>query len=58
MRMLKFMSTYILPRQIAIADRIIINKKDLLSKENMDSLENTISGINSAASVVVTERSR
>lgn len=56
--MLKFMSTYILPRQIAIADRIIINKKDLLSKEDMDSLENTISGINSAASVVVTERSR
>jgi G3E family GTPase len=56
--MLKFMSTYILPRQIAIADRIIINKKDLLSKGNMDSLENTISGINSVASVVVTERSR
>ncbi|GAB5585462.1 hypothetical protein Unana1_00362 [Umbelopsis nana] len=45
-------------KQIAIADRIIINKKDLLSKEEMDNLENAITGINSAASIVQTERSR
>jgi G3E family GTPase len=45
-------------RQIAIADRIIINKRDLLSKSEMDTLQDTISGINSAATIVQTERSR
>ncbi|KAJ2961846.1 hypothetical protein NQZ79_g2964 [Umbelopsis isabellina] len=45
-------------KQIAIADRIIINKKDLLSESEMDALQDTISGINSAATIVKTERSR
>ncbi|CAM0141290.1 hypothetical protein VKS41_004007 [Umbelopsis sp. WA50703] len=45
-------------KQIAIADRIIINKRDLLSKSEMDTLQDTISGINSAATIVQTERSR
>ncbi|KAG2177839.1 hypothetical protein INT43_003086 [Umbelopsis isabellina] len=45
-------------KQIAIADRIIINKKDLLSDSEMDALQDTISGINSAATIVKTERSR
>ncbi|CAO3667945.1 unnamed protein product [Umbelopsis ramanniana] len=45
-------------KQIAIADRIIINKKDLLSESEMSELENTISGINSVATLVQTERSR
>ncbi|KAH8549706.1 COBW domain-containing 2 [Umbelopsis sp. PMI_123] len=45
-------------KQIAIADRIIINKKDLLSESQINELESTISGINSAASIVRTEKSR
>ncbi|KAI7907955.1 COBW domain-containing protein 2-like protein [Cokeromyces recurvatus] len=45
-------------KQIAIADRIVINKKDLLTEEEINQLEQDLSSINSVADMLVTERSR
>ncbi|KAI9483273.1 MAG: CobW/HypB/UreG, nucleotide-binding domain-containing protein [Benjaminiella poitrasii] len=45
-------------KQIAIADRIVINKKDLLKKEEIEQLKQDLSSINSVADMLVTERSR
>ncbi|KAF0378922.1 COBW domain-containing protein 2 [Gigaspora margarita] len=45
-------------RQIAISDRIIINKTDLVSPSVIDSIQGQISAINSIANIIDTERSR
>ncbi|KAI8987135.1 CobW/HypB/UreG, nucleotide-binding domain-containing protein [Pilobolus umbonatus] len=45
-------------KQIAIADRIVINKKDLLTEKEMDQLKEDIFSVNSVADMIVTERSR
>lgn len=45
-------------KQIAIADRIIINKKDLLTESEMELLKQDIHAINAVADMTVTERSR
>lgn len=45
-------------RQIAFADRIIINKKDLISEVEMNELEKRIKNINSISPIYKTERSR
>ncbi|RIB01134.1 CobW/HypB/UreG, nucleotide-binding domain-containing protein [Gigaspora rosea] len=45
-------------RQIAISDRIIINKTDLVSPSVIDSIQSQISVINSIANIIDTERSR
>lgn len=44
--------------QIAFADRILINKCDLLSKEEQDSVEARIKGINTQAQIFRTEHSK
>jgi G3E family GTPase len=43
---------------VAIADRIVINKKDLLSEQDMDQLKQDLSSINTVADMLVTERSK
>ncbi|KAG0170736.1 hypothetical protein DFQ28_001659 [Apophysomyces sp. BC1034] len=45
-------------KQIAIADKIVINKKDLLTDEELNHLEEDIRAVNSVADVLRTERSR
>ncbi|KAI8067640.1 CobW/HypB/UreG, nucleotide-binding domain-containing protein [Gilbertella persicaria] len=45
-------------KQIAIADRIVINKKDLLSEQELDILKQDLSSVNAVADMMVTERSR
>lgn len=45
-------------RQVAIADRIIINKKDLLKEGELDALKQDLSSINTVADMIVTERSK
>jgi G3E family GTPase len=44
--------------QIAFADRIILNKLDLVSKEELEELEERIREINSFAHLIKTERSK
>lgn len=43
---------------MAIADRIIINKKDLVNENEMELIRRDIQSINSAADLLETERSR
>lgn len=45
-------------RQIAFADRIVLNKMDLVSKSELAEVEDRLRSINSFASVVKSERSR
>ena len=45
-------------RQIAIADRIVINKKDLLSEDELKTLQADLASVNTVADMLVTERSR
>ncbi|KAI8887543.1 hypothetical protein K501DRAFT_175051, partial [Backusella circina FSU 941] len=45
-------------KQVAIADRLIINKKDLLKDNEIEQLKEDLASINSVADVVVTERSK
>ncbi|KAG9295479.1 hypothetical protein G9A89_013508 [Geosiphon pyriformis] len=45
-------------RQIAIADRIIINKTDLVSFGELEVIENQIRSINAVAQIIRAERSR
>ncbi|KAI8991844.1 CobW/HypB/UreG, nucleotide-binding domain-containing protein [Mycotypha africana] len=46
-------------KQIAIADRIVINKKDLLkNEEELEQLKQDLASINSVAEMIVTERSQ
>ncbi|KAJ1332923.1 hypothetical protein BSLG_008550 [Batrachochytrium salamandrivorans] len=45
-------------RQIALADRLIINKCDLVSKETVLEIEASIKSINSSALIAKTERSK
>jgi G3E family GTPase len=44
--------------QIAFADRIILNKLDLVSKEELEDVEDRIKSMNSFATLIRTERSR
>jgi G3E family GTPase len=44
--------------QIAFSDRIVLNKVDLVSREELEEVEDRIRSINSFAKVVKTERSR
>jgi G3E family GTPase len=44
--------------QIAFADRIILNKLDLVSKDDLEEIEDRIKSMNSFAKIVKTERSR
>ena len=44
--------------QIAFADRILLNKTDLVSAEELDDVVDRIRSINSFATIVKTERSR
>lgn len=45
-------------RQVALADRIILNKVDLVDKEALNDLKQTIADINSAALIVETNYSK
>ncbi|KAG2221037.1 hypothetical protein INT45_009286 [Circinella minor] len=45
-------------KQIAIADRIVINKKDLLNDTELQQLQNDIRDVNALADILQTERSR
>ncbi|KAI8646846.1 CobW/HypB/UreG, nucleotide-binding domain-containing protein [Parasitella parasitica] len=45
-------------KQVAIADRIVINKKDLLNESELDQLKQDLASINSVADMIVTERSK
>lgn len=45
-------------KQIALADRIILNKSDLISVEQMEVLKGRIQGINGTAQIVTATRSR
>lgn len=45
-------------KQVAIADRIVINKKDLLNKQELEALKEDLSSINTVADMIVTERSK
>ncbi|CDS10526.1 hypothetical protein LRAMOSA03201 [Lichtheimia ramosa] len=45
-------------KQVAIADRIIINKNDLVTENEMELIRRDIQSINSAADLLETERSR
>ncbi|KAG1176207.1 hypothetical protein G6F70_006069 [Rhizopus microsporus] len=45
-------------KQVAIADRIVINKKDLITDDQLRQLQEDLSSINSVADMMVTERSR
>ncbi|KAJ1440795.1 CobW/HypB/UreG, nucleotide-binding domain-containing protein [Ochromonadaceae sp. CCMP2298] len=44
--------------QIAFADRILLNKLDLVSKEELEDVEDRIKSMNSFATLIRTERSR
>lgn len=44
--------------QIAFADRILLNKLDLVSKEELEDIEDRIKSMNSFATLIRTERSR
>ena len=44
--------------QIAFADRIILNKIDLVSKDELEDVEERIRAINSFAKLIRTEKSR
>jgi G3E family GTPase len=44
--------------QIAFADRIVLNKVDLVSKEELEEVEDRIRSMNSFAKLIKTERSR
>mmetsp|Transcript_11678 Transcript_11678/g.17692 ORF Transcript_11678/g.17692 Transcript_11678/m.17692 type:complete len:431 (+) Transcript_11678:69-1361(+) len=44
--------------QIAFSDRIILNKLDLVSSEELDDVKDRIKSINSFAAIIQTERSR
>lgn len=46
------------PRQIGFADVILLNKTDLVSREDLQSITSTIRLINSEAKIVETERSK
>lgn len=43
---------------MAIADRIVINKKDLLDENELDQLKQDLASINTVADMIVTERSK
>lgn len=45
-------------KQVAIADRIVINKKDLLNDEEMEQLKEDLASVNTVADMLVTERSK
>lgn len=45
-------------QQVAFADRIILNKKDLVSSQELENLQSRIKQINPLAPIFVTERSR
>ncbi|KAG2213341.1 hypothetical protein INT46_007200 [Mucor plumbeus] len=45
-------------KQVAIADRIVINKKDLLNENELDQLKEDLASINTVADMIVTERSK
>ncbi|CAO3633647.1 unnamed protein product [Mucor hiemalis] len=45
-------------KQVAIADRIVINKKDLLNEKELETLKEDLQAINSVADMIVTERSK
>ncbi|OAD04490.1 hypothetical protein MUCCIDRAFT_183444 [Mucor lusitanicus CBS 277.49] len=45
-------------KQVAIADRIVINKKDLLKEGELESLKEDLTAINTVADMIVTERSK
>lgn len=45
-------------RQLAFADRILLNKKDLVSEDEVERLKHLISNINPMAPIVPTERSQ
>ncbi len=44
--------------QIAFADRIVLNKLDLVSKEELDDVEDRIKSMNAFATLIKTEKSR
>ena len=44
-------------RQIALADRIILNKRDLITEEELADVKHLISSINSMAPIVATQKS-
>lgn len=54
----KKLNFYYYNRQVAIADRIVINKKDLLSEGELEQLKEDLSSINTVADMIVTERSK
>ena len=45
-------------QQVAFADKILLNKVDLVSKDDKEALEKRIKGINKFATIIETERSR
>jgi G3E family GTPase len=45
-------------RQVAFADRIVLNKMDLVSKDELDEVEERLRSMNSFATLIKTERSR
>lgn len=45
-------------RQIAIADRIVINKKDLITDDELVQLKQDLASVNTVADMIVTERSK
>lgn len=45
-------------KQVAIADRIVINKKDLLNEQELEQLKEDLASINTVADMIVTERSK
>lgn len=44
--------------QVAFSDRILMNKIDLVTKEELQTLKSTINSINSFAELIECERSR
>lgn len=58
MIILPILHTDLQNRQIAIADRIVINKKDLLKEDELKDLQEDIQSVNSVADILVTERAR
>lgn len=45
-------------QQVAFSDKIIVNKKDLVSPEELEDVVGNIKGVNSFAKILVTERSK
>ncbi|CAO3695169.1 unnamed protein product [Rhizopus stolonifer] len=45
-------------KQVAIADRLVINKKDLITEFELEQLQEDLGSINSVADMLVTERSK